>query len=305
MKIISTFIVAALSAAPFAAAQDSVAQAKEMADKITAELRSSIQTQTFNFVSGELLRATPVKGAPYSADAVNESTQVLADGNRIVTRSTSTLYRDTEGRERREESIGKIGGWSSASEPVRTVFISDPVAKVSYSLDPRARTAHKNAFIVSAMPQVRAAKVAAAAAPTIAYGYTTSTEHGTARTEVHIEQSGGPGNAPPKIENLGKRVIEGVEAEGTRSTITIPAGQIGNDRAIEIVSERWYSPELQVTMMSRHSDPRTGETVYKLTNVNRSEPLRSMFEVPADYSVVEPKGIVRLRSDGNKDQDQF
>ncbi len=82
-------------------------------------------------------------------------------------------------------------------------------------------------------------------------------------------------------------MIEGVEAEGTRTTMTIPAGEIGNERPIEIVSERWYSPELQLVVMTRHSDPRSGETTYKLTNINRTEPAKSLFEVPAGYTIKE------------------
>ena len=88
-----------------------------------------------------------------------------------------------------------------------------------------------------------------------------------------------------KTEDLGQQTIEGVVAQGTRTTAVIPAGQIGNERDVNIVSERWFSQELGVVVMSKHSDPRMGETVYKLTNVNRSEPLHSMFEVPADYTV--------------------
>ncbi len=88
-------------------------------------------------------------------------------------------------------------------------------------------------------------------------------------------------------EQLGKQNIEGVEAEGTRTTVTIPAGDIGNERPIEIVSERWYSPELQLVVMTRHSDPRFGETTYKLTNINRTEPAKSLFEVPSDYTIKE------------------
>jgi hypothetical protein len=91
----------------------------------------------------------------------------------------------------------------------------------------------------------------------------------------------------PKIEKLGKQMIEGVEAEGQRATITIPAGEIGNEQPILIVSESWYSPDLQVTVMTRHSDPRMGETVYKLTNINRAEPPASLFQVPSDYTVKE------------------
>jgi hypothetical protein len=89
----------------------------------------------------------------------------------------------------------------------------------------------------------------------------------------------------PVTESLGKQNIEGVEAEGTRSTVTFPAGTFGNERPISIVSERWYSPELQTVVMTKHSDPRFGETNYRLTNINRSEPARTLFEVPSDYTL--------------------
>jgi hypothetical protein len=93
-----------------------------------------------------------------------------------------------------------------------------------------------------------------------------------------------------KEESLGKQTIEGVEAEGTRNVTTIPAGEIGNERPIEIVFERWYSPALQAVVMTRHVDPRFGETSYRLTNISRDEPARSLFEVPAGYSVKEVAG---------------
>ena len=80
---------------------------------------------------------------------------------------------------------------------------------------------------------------------------------------------------------------EGLQVEGTRTTRTIAAGEIGNDRPIDIVSERWYSPELQLTVMSRTLDPRSGETVFKLTNLRRAEPARYLFEIPADYKINE------------------
>ena len=94
-------------------------------------------------------------------------------------------------------------------------------------------------------------------------------------------------NPAARTEALGKQNIEGVEAEGTRSTVTIPAGKIGNVLPIDIVSERWYSTELQVIVMTRHVDPRFGENSYKLTNISRSEPARELFEVPAGYTVKE------------------
>jgi hypothetical protein len=70
--------------------------------------------------------------------------------------------------------------------------------------------------------------------------------------------------------------------------VTIPAGQIGNELPIKMVSERWFSPELKVLVMSRQSDPRYGETSYRLTNITRGEPLPELFEIPSDFKVIEP-----------------
>jgi len=95
----------------------------------------------------------------------------------------------------------------------------------------------------------------------------------------------------PKVESLGKMTIEGVEAEGTRTTMTIPQGEIGNERQIEIVSERWYSPELQTVVMSKRNDPMSGDMTYRLTNINRSEPASSLFEVPSDYKIKEGPAV--------------
>ncbi len=88
-------------------------------------------------------------------------------------------------------------------------------------------------------------------------------------------------------ESLGTQTIEGVQAEGTRITFTIPAGKIGNERPIVTVNERWYSPELQAVVMSKNLDPRSGDTIYRLTNISRSEPDASLFQVPADYTIKE------------------
>ncbi len=251
-----------------------------------------------------------VKGAPYSAQAVTESTQTLGDGNRIVHKSTATLYRDSEGRTRREQTLRAIGYLASGGEPTETIFISDPVAGTSYTLDVKAQVARKMPplrFKVSSPPgQVEQLKQELSSQPQ----YRIRRTPGSAETpqpgekfEVAIQpdvlmdkravESGvaigwlDKRNPGGRTESLGKQTINGVEAEGSRTTVTIPAGEIGNERPIEIVSERWYSPELQVMVMTRHSDPRFGENSYQLTNINRTEPERSLFEVPAGYTVKE------------------
>ena len=88
-------------------------------------------------------------------------------------------------------------------------------------------------------------------------------------------------------EQLGKQMIEGVECEGTRAVTTMPAGVIGNERPIETVNEIWYSQELKIMILSKRSDPRFGETTYRITNINRSEPDAALFQVPSEYTIID------------------
>jgi hypothetical protein len=98
---------------------------------------------------------------------------------------------------------------------------------------------------------------------------------------------GGAAAGDSKTESLGQKMIEGVMADGTRTTTVIAAGAIGNVQPITIVSEQWFSEDLQVLVLTRHSDPRSGESTYRLTGIVRAEPDRSLFEVPPDYTVRE------------------
>jgi TonB family protein len=251
----------------------------------------------FVFIANEMsFGGKVVKNAPYSATAITESIQTLSDGNRIISKSTATLYRDSEGRTRREQSLGPIGAFASGGDPQQMIFISDPVADVSYTLNARSHTAQK-------MPPMRFKfeyKVPAPAGEGI--GGVTAPPAPDQRGQFEMQRvegqakmmSGGTNyvwgwrNQEATSESLGRQNIEGVEADGTRGKITIPAGEIGNERAIEIIDERWYSPELQTVVMTRHNDPRFGESTYRLTNISRSEPAKSLFDVPSDYSVSGP-----------------
>jgi hypothetical protein len=103
-------------------------------------------------------------------------------------------------------------------------------------------------------------------------------------------------------EDLGTQTVEGVNAVGTKTTITIPAGQIGNERAIEIVDERWFSQDLQTFVMTRHTDPRAGETLYRLTNISRTEPDHSLFEVPSDYTLRDEQTPMRFKMEKQEKQ---
>jgi hypothetical protein len=242
---------------------------------------------------------------PYSADAVNETLQVLADGNRISRRSVTKVYRDGAGRTRRE-MLNDDG-------TVRSITISDPVGHVSYTLDPKAKAAFKASRVVptqvppggtytvfTGVAEVARAGGRGGRGAGVGSGSGSGTGSGTATgTTTATASGGGRGGrggvvvATPRAgglgavnnEELGPQNIEGVMAGGARTTTTIPAGQIGNAQEIKIVSERWFSDELEVLVMTKHSDPRSGETTYRLTNILRAEPDPSLFTVPADYTI--------------------
>lgn len=224
--------------------------------------------------AGPAFEGTAVKGAPYSAEAVTESVQRLADGNKITNKSTSSIYRDSEGRIRREVTLNSIGPWPAKGAGKQIIWINDPVAKVNYQLDPETKTAQKlpTGLMVpgpaNGLPALPRLRMPPPGVPTAVTAHQMSP-------------------AQPKTENLGKRNIEGVIAEGIRSTLTIPAGEIGNEQPIEIVSERWFSDELKTAVLTKMNDPRFGETTYRLTNIKPGEPPRYLFEVPADYKIEE------------------
>lgn len=209
-----------------------------------------------------------VTGAPYSADAVTEITQTLADGNQIHRVTTTRIYRDSQGRTRREPALSGLGGAPAAAGAPQIAFINDPVAGMSYALDLVRRTA------------------------------TSSVLHQRPAGAGHGNRLGrhAPDSANVKTESLGRQTIAGVPADGTRVTVTIPAGQIGNTLPIQVVSERWYSPDLQVTVLSKRSDPRMGEITSQLTNLSRAEPPATLFQVPADFQVTPQPRASRWRN---------
>jgi hypothetical protein len=247
------------------------------------------------FFRGESAVMGPaVKGAPYSAEEVTESTQVLADGTRIHNESKTLVYRDGEGRVRRD-GPDQITIW-------------DPVAGVSYFLDPKAQTARK----------VPVGIVTATGKPGTVTMTVTTNSTMTKRVTVNgVEVPDPPAKvlAAEKLaaeteriatlnlfqgrpvtytssgnkESLGTQTMEGVNAEGSRTTETTEAGAIGNDRPIQVISERWYSPDLQTAVMTRINDPRTGEEILRLTNIHRAEPGAYLFQVPAGYQMVDQK----------------
>ena len=277
-------------------------------------------------------RGRVVKGHPYSADIVTETRQSLSDGNVISHTNVNKVWRDTEGRTRQETYRG---------EKLRSIYISDPVAAMSYTLIPGSK-------IAVAVPRhdFSHPHPASAPRPRASRSTTETTSDGKRVVVRTVESDGGPGvreevrvqvvrvgddssiviaptpptpPVPPTLptppvapvppvppvamipgvhtmrfesmgslgkgetKTLGTKDFEGVKAEGKSTTWTIPAGKIGNQKPIDVVSESWYSPELQVTVYSRYNDPRTGESIYRLASLRKAEPQPDLFTVPADY----------------------
>jgi hypothetical protein len=301
-----------------AAAQDA-----ERVAKVKAEAEAAmVQVKMIGAVRG-----TTVKGAPYSAEEVNETNQVLADGTRIHRENRASVYRDSGGRTRRETPDN--------------ITITDPVAKLTYILDPKSMTGQKlnmmggnylrtfggsgvgvngettatfsfntsgdgpARIIVNGEPldekavaEAMAKAKASGATQTMSYERreVTTTVGSGAGTGIGVGTSGGVFRVGDKValrnasrEELGKQTIEGVNAEGVREVSTIAAGAIGNDRPIQISTESWYSADLQMNVMTKHSDPRTGDESFRLTNISRAEPAAYLFQPPAGYQINERK----------------
>jgi hypothetical protein len=190
-----------------------------------------------------------------------------------------------------------IGNMSPTGAP-HLVFIVDPVAQASYTLNLDEKTAHGmlGKIITDQTPggpDVAAAKwfartstlpatLSSMPPPPMAasVGAMTVSISGQ-KLDLDKEQ------AESRTEDLGIQVIEGVNAQGVRSTRTISIGEIGNEKPIEIVTEIWTSPDLKTIVMSKRTDPRSGEQTFRLTNIVRSEPDPSIFTVPADFKTVE------------------
>jgi hypothetical protein len=233
--------------------------------------RERIPDGEISFFSAEMASGDVVTAAPYTATAVTESTQVLADGNRIVNKTSSFVARDGQGRTRRETTLNRIGPMQVDSP--KMVFISDPTTHTQYIVTPQDAT--------------KVVKGEGSNGATVIDMHTHSVDLNKRIAEEKIAIARNPQSKEVndeskqvKHENLGTQTIEGVSAEGTRETITIAAGQIGNEKPIDLVTEIWTSPDLHTVVLRKHSDPRMGETVFRLTDIKRGEPDASLFQPP-------------------------
>jgi hypothetical protein len=236
-----------------------------------------------------------VTGAPFSAQAVTESKQTLSDGNVIDHKNTASIYRDSEGRTRIDRTLSVIGPWSASGTPPEIITIHDPVAGVSFVLNAAKKIAYK-------MPMPPAG-----GNPPLRGAFMFGGGGGGIVTSGFLGGNGAASVSAGKLgeswqrssQPLGSKDIDGVVAQGTQTTVVIPAGSIGNAKAITTVSERWYSPDLQIDVMTRRDDPRFGETTYQLTDIQLGEPSPSLFQVPPGYTVQEGPLRAHFHTAGN------
>jgi hypothetical protein len=295
MKRIYAMASAAALAAYSGAAQDAADTLKKaMAEDLAkAQLEAALTKVQVLGLQGGVMAMIP--NAPYSGEQITENTQTLGDGTRIHNESAVKVYRDSAGRVRRETP--------------ETISIFDPVAGVGYTLNPTTLTGSKMQVSVSVKNGTNSFSYSATASSgdekfvQVYNGTQTATIKGDgvgAGTGTGNNKAiffSGPGITfstkllGSKPESLGSQTMEGMNVQGERRTHTIEAGEIGNDRPIQTIDEHWYSTELQLDVMSRHSDPRIGEQITRLVDVRRGEPDASLFQAPAGYTISEGKGL--------------
>lgn len=209
-------------------------------------------------------RMAQVIGEPYSATTETEIVQTLADGTHL-TRKMMTLktYRDSQGRIREDHYV-QMGVGGGNQDVLSMTILRDPVAGTTFSLNPNDHTARVPVLMRPPLPQQNAN---AAAPPPPAKG----------------------ASDPPKVEDLGTQTIEGLLVEGTRITQIIPTGALGNDQPMKTIREVWVSNELHLDVLTKISGPLTGEQTIRMTDISRSEPDPTLFQIPADYTMVQQR----------------
>lgn len=249
------------------------------------------RAQNADFLATDATMGRIVRGQPFSADGMTTMTQVLADGTRIERSAASKFYRDGEGRSRREQTVVGLSALGASAEAGRIVTILDPVEGVAYTLVPDQKVARR-LTVLSRMLLDSDADYSTLRAPNSGRTVTRIYRPGFGQIWGPVPTDAGPGSVPSEVttgfrKDLGQRQIEGVLATGRRTFRTIRAGEIGNDRPIEISSDRWTSDELGLLLESRDHDPRTGTVEFRLMNIQRAEPPRELFTVPSDYKIVD------------------
>lgn len=204
---------------------------------------------------------TPVAGAPFSAEVERDTMQALKDGSRLQRRTVNTIARDSQGRIRNERH--EVLASTSTRKPILySVHLYDPDTRVSTILNPLSHIATQRTL---ERPP--------------------STEP---PSEVWLRKDGPRITNPHmKVQDLGLSVIEGLDVHGFRTILTVPAEDSGTSRPVVVTSEYWYSEELRIDLLTKHSDPRSGDLTITVKQINPNEPNPELFAIPPDYKLLD------------------
>lgn len=251
-----------------ASAQQSATIAREGSGQIVA------------FSSAEGFGGKSIVGRPYSGDSETELFQTLADGTHIDQKLGMTkTYRDSQGRVRIERYFPENMQTGVAGNLIQ-VMIHDPITGAEYVLNPRDRTARQlNPSLGFHVASVAGGEIVVPALqPKIASAEDTPVSVAAPQARAPLTRT---------EEDLGTQTIEGLVVEGKRITHIIPVGVEGNDRPMQMVTEVWFSKELEITVLSKTSNPRSGETTRRVTHIVQAEPDPALFQVPPDYTITQ------------------
>jgi hypothetical protein len=197
----------------------------------------------------------PLPGAPFTATVTTEWKRRLDDGSTVTIGNHRTIARDNSGRVFEERHNLYPTGDPRQDEIVRLEY-DDPRARTRTTCWPGAHICQvtgyfENAFTPQAVPA-------------------------------------GPlegGKAFLSRVELGRDSIGGVDAIGTRETTQIAAGAFGNDRAISVVKEFWYSPQLEINVIEKRQDPRYGSQTFTVGPISLGEPDAGLFDIPSGFRI--------------------
>ena len=214
-------------------------------------------------------------GDPYSLKRIFQKKQVLADGTNIEKQTPAILhYQDSAGRFRAEYPFKRPPNLPSRYDLPPQVEIIDSVAGYHYILDTVHRVAHRG--VIEVIPRKPLPPQPQNALP----------------NPPSQTPSPGASTYPQRsTEPLGGKVIDGLPLEGSRTTTTYPAGSgMGNDRPVAITSEEWATPGSTIPPFRKTSDPRSGDETAASYDIVRGEPDPRLFQVPAEYQIVDEPG---------------
>ena len=199
---------------------------------------------------------TPVPNAPFTATVRIVSHHSLPDGSDHVVNSVAHVARASSGTIYNESRAFLPAGWQGGEPRLLSGHVYDPSSRRNVYLDPRSHLARESTL---------------------------------ERPPATTPGPTAPGPLQPDVveSDLGSQVMNGVELKGLRRTRTIPAQASGTGKPLTITDDFWYSPALSVYLIIRHDDPRTGEQLVAMTEVDAHEPNPVIFRVPDDYKIVD------------------